>query len=145
MGDGEIPRRTDFEDVGARFFLDPQGQQADSLRDDQAVLFPTAAGVVVVLGCAQAGVVNTLEHVRRLTHEQSLHAVRGGMHLLQASPQRLAATVAALRQSDVKLLAPCHCTGAGAVARLWAEFPSRCVTAGVGTRFEFRGESLCRR
>ncbi|OQB90008.1 MAG: putative hydrolase [Verrucomicrobia bacterium ADurb.Bin118] len=134
---GEIPRQTGFEDVGGRFFLDAACRQADPLLDDQAVFLPTAAGVVVVLGCAHAGVVNTLRHIEQLTGTRRIRAVLGGMHLLNASPERLEATVEAFRQREIPLLVPAHCTGIRAVARLWETFPAACATGGVGSRFTF--------
>jgi 7,8-dihydropterin-6-yl-methyl-4-(beta-D-ribofuranosyl)aminobenzene 5'-phosphate synthase len=36
---GKIPRETDYEDVGGRFFLDAACQQPDPLTDDQALFF----------------------------------------------------------------------------------------------------------
>jgi 7,8-dihydropterin-6-yl-methyl-4-(beta-D-ribofuranosyl)aminobenzene 5'-phosphate synthase len=134
---GEIPRRTAYEDVGGRFFLDETCAHADPLRDDQALFFDTAKGLVVLLGCAHAGVVNTLEHIHNVKPDRPFRAVLGGMHLLHASPERLAATVTALRRWNIPLLAPAHCTGAAAVARLWESFPGRCVSSGVGSRFIF--------
>ena len=65
------------------------------------------------------------------------NAVLGGLHLLNASPQRLAATLEALRQREVPLVVPAHCTGWVASARLWESFPGRCAAPGVGGRFEF--------
>jgi 7,8-dihydropterin-6-yl-methyl-4-(beta-D-ribofuranosyl)aminobenzene 5'-phosphate synthase len=134
---GEIPRRTDYEDVGGRFFLDAAGQQPDPLWDDQALYFPTAEGLVVVLGCAHAGVVNTLLQIEALTGAERIHAVIGGLHLLNATPARLAATVEALRRRQVVLLVPAHCTGAAATARLWTEFPGNCRAVGAGTTLLF--------
>jgi 7,8-dihydropterin-6-yl-methyl-4-(beta-D-ribofuranosyl)aminobenzene 5'-phosphate synthase len=135
---GEIPRETNFEDVGGPFVLDEAGTQPDPIVDDQALFFDTRDGVVVLLGCAHAGVVNTLRHVRRLTSDRPIHAVLGGMHLLVASPERLEATVQALREMDVPRLGPAHCTGAAATARLWHEFPKACTLCSVGSRFVFQ-------
>jgi 7,8-dihydropterin-6-yl-methyl-4-(beta-D-ribofuranosyl)aminobenzene 5'-phosphate synthase len=134
---GEIPRRTDYEDVGGRFFLDAAGRQPDPLCDDQALYFPTAKGLVVVLGCAHAGVVNTLLQIEALTESRRIHAVIGGLHLLNATPARLAATVEALRRRRVSLLLPGHCTGPAATARLWSEFPEACRLASAGTTLLF--------
>jgi 7,8-dihydropterin-6-yl-methyl-4-(beta-D-ribofuranosyl)aminobenzene 5'-phosphate synthase len=134
---GEIPRQTDFEDVGGKFFLDERCQQPDLLVDDQALFVETPEGVVVLLGCAHAGVVNTLLHIEHLTNGKRFHAVIGGMHLLKASPARLNATIAALRRWDVSQLVPMHCTGLAATMRLWAEFPDRCATGNVGTKLGF--------
>jgi 7,8-dihydropterin-6-yl-methyl-4-(beta-D-ribofuranosyl)aminobenzene 5'-phosphate synthase len=138
---GEIPRKTSFEDTGGRFFLDEAATQPDPLVDDQALFFDTAEGLVVVLGCAHAGVVNTLRHIRQLTHGQRIHTLIGGMHLLTADAIRLNATVQALRELEVARLVPAHCTGFAAAARLWAEFPGRCQSGGVGTRLVFTGKA----
>jgi len=134
---GEIPRTTAFEDMGIHFVLDEAGTQPDPIMDDQALFFDTQDGVVVLLGCAHAGVVNTLRHIRRLTHDRPIHAVLGGMHLLAAGPERMAHTVEALRELDVQRMAPAHCTGAVATARLWSEFPQTCAACSVGSRFVF--------
>ena len=134
---GEIPRQTGFEDVGGRFFLDEQCQQPDPLVDDQALFFESEGGLVVLLGCAHAGVVNTLLHIERMTGGKRVRAVLGGMHLLNASPKRLAATVDALRQRGIPLLVPAHCTGWAALARLWESFPGHCAAPGVGHQFTF--------
>ena len=134
---GEIPRTNAFEDVGGPFFLDEDLTLPDPILDDQALYFQARDGVVVVLGCAHAGVVNTLEHVRRLTGGAPLHAVLGGMHLERADARRLDETFAALRRLGVQRFGPNHCTGIGAVARFWSEFPGRCVQCAAGVRLEF--------
>jgi 7,8-dihydropterin-6-yl-methyl-4-(beta-D-ribofuranosyl)aminobenzene 5'-phosphate synthase len=134
---GEIPRQTEYEDVGGRFFLDAKSQHPDPLVDDQALFFESGEGLVVLLGCAHAGVVNTLLHVERLTGGKRFHAVLGGMHLLNASSERLQKTIAALEQRDLHLLVPMHCTGWPATPALWNHFGKRCVRGGVGSRFAF--------
>jgi 7,8-dihydropterin-6-yl-methyl-4-(beta-D-ribofuranosyl)aminobenzene 5'-phosphate synthase len=134
---GAIPRETEFEDVGGPFFLDRQGTRPDPLTDDQALFFDTNEGLVVVLGCAHAGVVNTLRHIRQLAPDRPIHTVLGGMHLLNASEERIEQTVVALRELDVQQLAPAHCTGAGPTARLWQEFPERCRPCAVGDQWTF--------
>jgi len=136
---GEIPRETDFEDVGGPFVLDEAGTQPDPIADDQALFFDTQEGVVVLVGCAHAGVVNTLRYIRRLTHDRPIHALLGGLHLLAADPNRLDRTMAAFRDLQVQRLGPAHCTGAAATARLWTEFPQACMVCAVGSRFVFRG------
>jgi metal-dependent hydrolase (beta-lactamase superfamily II) len=46
-------------------------------------------------------------------------------------------TVQDLREFDIALLAPAHCTGARAQARMATEFPESWEPCHVGTRFEF--------
>ncbi len=134
---GPVPRITDYEDTGGDFFLDSGCAEADPILDDQAIFFHTMQGTVVIVGCAHAGVVNTLQYIRTLTGDRPIHAVIGGMHLVHASPQRLEQTGKALKQLDVQLIAPAHCTGPMAAAWLWSQFPERWQPCHVGTCFEF--------
>jgi 7,8-dihydropterin-6-yl-methyl-4-(beta-D-ribofuranosyl)aminobenzene 5'-phosphate synthase len=135
---GEIPRRTAYEDTGGPFFTDPECRQADPLLDDQALFFRSRWGTVVLLGCAHAGVINTLEYVRELTDDKPIHAVMGGMHLVAASRDRMDQTIAALRLFDMGRLGPAHCTGLAATTELWNAFPGTCFPCVVGTRLEFQ-------
>lgn len=134
---GPIPRDTAFEDVGGRFFLDADLREADPLLDDQAMFCPTPEGTVVVLGCAHAGVINTLRHIRRLTGGARVRAVLGGMHLVNAGDARMEATLREIGDMDIPLLIPGHCTGLPATVRLWQSLPGRCGELGVGKRFSF--------
>ena len=134
---GWVPRTTDYEDTGGDFHLDATCDIPDPIEDDQAIFFDTREGTVVLLGCGHAGLVNTLRHVQELTGERPIHAVIGGMHLLAASKNRMDRTVEELRELDVGLVAPAHCTGAHAQARFAREFPGRWEPCHVGSRFEF--------
>ncbi len=133
---GEVPRRTAYEDTGGPFMSDPEGREPDPLRDDQAVFFQTGRGTVVVLGCAHAGVINTLEHVRDLTGAR-LHAVIGGMHLVEARAERIRRTIEALRAMAPDWIGPNHCTGDAAAAELWHAFAPRCLECHAGQTLHF--------
>ena len=119
---------------GGAFFRDPAGAHPDPLLDDQALYFDTKDGLVILLGCAHSGVVNTLEYVQHLTGGRPIHYIVGGLHLLKASPERMDKTIAAFRRLDIQRLAPAHCTGLPAVAQLWTAFPEHCVSCAVGTK-----------
>ena len=136
---GPVPRRTDFEDTGGAFFADKDCAQPDDLVDDQAAFLETSAGTVVILGCAHAGVINTLRYVQTLTKDRPIHTVIGGMHLVSAGPERLNRTVDEFRRLNVRRLLPCHCTGPAAVARLWHEFPAECEACPTGTVLQVEG------
>jgi 7,8-dihydropterin-6-yl-methyl-4-(beta-D-ribofuranosyl)aminobenzene 5'-phosphate synthase len=126
---GPVPRATAFEDVGGPFFRDRDCSRPDEILDDQAAFVETPQGTLVILGCAHAGVINTLWYVRMLTNGRPIHTVMGGMHLGGASAERLHQTVAELRRMKVQRLLPCHCTGMAATVRLWTEFPGTCSPA----------------
>jgi 7,8-dihydropterin-6-yl-methyl-4-(beta-D-ribofuranosyl)aminobenzene 5'-phosphate synthase len=132
---GPIPRRHAEEAWSGPFFLGPEPMDPDPLEDDLALWLPSEHGLVVVLGCAHAGVANTLDHVRLVSGENRLAAVIGGLHLGSASPGRLSFALEALRQHPASLLVPLHCTGPAATTRLRADF-------GTGVGSLNTGESL---
>jgi 7,8-dihydropterin-6-yl-methyl-4-(beta-D-ribofuranosyl)aminobenzene 5'-phosphate synthase len=134
---GAIPRTTELEDVGGRFFLDPECQRPDLLPDDQALFFESRDGLVVLLGCAHAGVINTLRHIESFTGSKRIFAVLGGMHLLHASEERLQFTLQELERRGMRMLVPLHCTGWQPTLRLWHAFPEQCLQGGVGAVFRF--------
>jgi len=134
---GEIPRTNDFEDTGGPFFLDAALTLPDPLLDDQALYLPTSTGTIVILGCAHAGVINTLAHIRRLTDRAPLRALFGGLHLENAPARRLEETVQALRAYGPQQMGFCHCTGLAAIRRLWSEFPESSTPVHAGSRLTF--------
>lgn len=133
---GEIPRLTSYENTGGDFFLDASGCNPDPILDDQALYVETDSGVVVILGCAHAGVINTLNYIRRLT-KRPIYAVIGGTHLIHASRERITQTITALRVMNIQLIAPIHCTGPRALAALWTAFPKQIFDGSVGTQLNF--------
>ena len=137
---GEIPRLTDFEDTGGAFFLDDKCQQPDPLNDDQAIFFDTPQGTVVLLGCAHSGVINTLQYIQRLTNDRSIHAVIGGMHLINASQQRIDRTIEELNRFGIDRLIPGHCTGMAAAAQLYSAFSGKSDFCNVGMTLVFEAQ-----
>ena len=134
---GPVPRTEANERTSGPFFLDSGCRRPDPLMDDQAVFLDAADGLIVLLGCAHAGVVNTLSYVRQLTNGKSIQAVIGGMHLRGASKLRIEATLEAIQQMGVAQLRPAHCTGMRATARACLAFPEPFGTWSVGETADF--------
>lgn len=134
---GEIPRVTPFEIGDAGLFLDRDGIEADQTSDDQSLVIETGKGLVVLLGCCHAGLVNTLRHIAGITGRSDIHAIIGGMHLGFCSQDQVDRTLAALRSMGVRKLAAGHCTGFHAAARMLLEQPGAFQPAMVGYTVEF--------
>jgi len=134
---GQVPRTTEYEDPGGPFFLDAGGGVPDPLLDDTSLLISTGSGPVLLAGCAHAGIVNTLRHAAGLAGGKRFAAVLGGMHLGAASPERIARTVAGLRDFEVDLLGPAHCTGQAAAGAFRGAYGHRCRDCPAGTVLEF--------
>ncbi len=134
---GPIPRLSGYEDTGGAFYLDPEGTKPDLIEDDMALWVETDQGLVVCLGCAHAGLINTLNYIRKLTGEKRIRAVLGGFHLLNADRERLDRTVLALRQSAPDMLIPCHCTGDAAFALLHEALGESVTPGRAGAVYQF--------
>lgn len=120
---GEVPRRTPYEEGDAGLFCDEAGCRRDHITDDQSLVIVTAKGLLLLLGCCHAGVVNTVELAREKTGVEQVYGVVGGCHLAFSPQTQIDATVKALKRYGVKKICPGHCTGFHAAARLAAEFP----------------------
>ena len=108
---GTIPRKTPYEDAGGVFSVNKEGTRNDPVSDDQALWIETAQHIVIVTGCAHAGLINTLHAVREQARNKPIALVAGGLHLLHASAERLARTARDAQRYHVPALAPCHCSG----------------------------------
>jgi 7,8-dihydropterin-6-yl-methyl-4-(beta-D-ribofuranosyl)aminobenzene 5'-phosphate synthase len=131
---GTVPRCTSCEDTGGDFFVDADGTERDQLIDDQALLIETQEGWVVITGCGHSGIVNTLQYAASLVGTKNIRAVIGGLHLYRATQERIQKTIEALRDFNVQILAPCHCTGFDAATHLRNEFGDRFKSISAGTR-----------
>ena len=119
-----------------RYMIDGSGIKPDTILDDMAIILNTEAGLVVVLGCAHRGIINTLHHARSVTSVERIYAVLGGAHLISESRERVEKTVAALKELDVQKVGLCHCTGLNAITRMAQEFGERFFFCNAGTTHE---------
>jgi len=135
---GEVERVTDFEKGLPNALMERDEKLVkDPILDDQSlIIILKGKGVVVISGCAHAGIINTLLFSRKLTGMQKIHAVLGGFHL--SGPQFepiIEETICQLKEIAPEILVPMHCTGWRAINRLSEEFPGPFILNSVGSRF----------
>lgn len=117
----------------------PAGVVEDTIADDMALVVNTAQGLVIITGCAHAGVINIIEHARSFVRPADVHALIGGVHLFNASDATLTWTAEKLRSFGIGNFLGAHCTGVETVFRYRSELGldrARCVVAAVGAKFE---------
>lgn len=108
----------------------------DTFAEETVFVADTQKGLVLVTGCSHIGIVNICEKVRNRLN-RPLHAVVGGTHLVDATDAQISATIAYFNDHpEIEVLAPMHCTGDDALARIAKECPAFC-RAGVGTVLTF--------
>ena len=131
-----MPRVTPFEIGDLGLFCDCSGQEVDQTPDDQSLVIETDRGLVILLGCCHAGLVNTIEHIAYMTGRRDLYGIIGGSHLGFCGQEQFDRTVSALRDMGIRKLALSHCTGFAASARLSREMPREFQAAMVGYTLE---------
>jgi 7,8-dihydropterin-6-yl-methyl-4-(beta-D-ribofuranosyl)aminobenzene 5'-phosphate synthase len=135
---GTVPKTNTFERGDARMYIWDEGRRVpDPLNDDLSLYLETAKGLVILTGCAHAGVVNIVEHARAVTGQERVRAVIGGTHLAPVGADQLEKTIDYLKKLDLELLAASHCTGLAVAARLAAEFGPRFSFGSTGLTFTF--------
>jgi 7,8-dihydropterin-6-yl-methyl-4-(beta-D-ribofuranosyl)aminobenzene 5'-phosphate synthase len=135
---GEVPRLVEFEEASEDLVVVSENGEiaADPILDDQALVLVLERGLFVLLGCAHSGMINTLEHAKRVTGVDTILGVAGGTHLGFGGEGKLPKTIEALRGFDLEILAPSHCTGFAAASALAATYPDRFVFNCVGTEIK---------
>ena len=109
---------------------------ADDVPEEQALVFDTPRGLVVVVGCAHYGPDNLLDAVDRMHPGRRVLALVGGLHLESIPPDALERLAARLIGAGVELVVPCHCSGPAAAFRL-SELGVACEQGCVGWGAEF--------
>ena len=135
---GQVERTTSFEKGFPNAFLSRDGkEEPDAIWDDQSlVLHLKDKGLVVISGCAHAGIVNTVAYARKITGVETIHGIIGGFHLSgPAFEPIIEQTIVELRKMDPKIIVPMHCTGWKAIERFSKAFPDSFILNSVGSRF----------
>jgi 7,8-dihydropterin-6-yl-methyl-4-(beta-D-ribofuranosyl)aminobenzene 5'-phosphate synthase len=133
---GEIPRTSLFEQGDAGLYCDASGCTPDTVPDDQSLVILGERGLVILVGCCHAGVVNTIRHAVEQTGVSEIDALLGGTHLAFCSSVQMENTIKSLREYEIRKICAGHCTGFPASARLLKEFPGTFHYAQVGYTLE---------
>lgn len=110
---GEIPMINDYESVGEVFAVKRNNKlvKDTEMIDEKAMYIKTEKGLIVVLGCAHRGIINTIHDAQKLTGIEDVYMVVGGTHLANVSEYRMNSTIEELKRLKIKKLGVSHCTG----------------------------------
>ncbi|MGE5544048.1 MAG: MBL fold metallo-hydrolase [Bacillota bacterium] len=135
---GSIPRTNDFEDTGGNFWVECAGRkEPDNFADDQALFIKHPEGLIIISGCAHAGMINTIEYAATVTGIDKVKAWIGGTHLINASGERMEKTIDCLRAYDIDTIIVTHCTGFLAAAQIYSELGTRVGKGESGMGYTF--------
>jgi 7,8-dihydropterin-6-yl-methyl-4-(beta-D-ribofuranosyl)aminobenzene 5'-phosphate synthase len=137
---GEIPREKSFEKGYAqhRAFINGSWQPDPWIWDDRAIVINIEGkGLVILSGCAHAGIVNTIRYAQQITGLSKIYAVIGGFHLAgKEGESRIEQSVEELRKINPNLIVPSHCTGWRAKCTIAKTMPNAFVWNSVGNLYQ---------
>ena len=137
---GEIPRETSFEEglMQHQAFTKGSWQPDPLIVDDRAIVMNVKdKGLVILSGCAHAGIINTINYAKQISGVETVYAVMGGFHLAGKSFEaKIKSTVEELVKINPALIAPSHCTGWRAMVAINQELPDAFVWNSVGNLYQ---------
>ncbi len=134
---GEIPRITDFEKGIPTAFYEQGGEiLKDLIRDDTGIVLDIKGkGLVVISGCAHAGIINTVRHAQKITGVEEIFCVMGGFHLADPNGEQVTErTIEEMKKINPGIIVPCHCTGLKAIHEFEKAFPTSFALNASGTK-----------
>lgn len=136
---GEIPRLTEYEDIDETYqervlesFIH------DELHDDMALIIKTTKGLIILMGCAHSGPVNTVKHAMRIMGVNKIHAIAGGMHLHRAPDEKIDKVIRNLVKLKPDYFIPLHCCGFRSINLLYNLMKDHVLLFNVGDTFEMK-------
>jgi 7,8-dihydropterin-6-yl-methyl-4-(beta-D-ribofuranosyl)aminobenzene 5'-phosphate synthase len=138
---GEIPRTNDFEKGFPNHYSEIDGKMENDplIKDDQAIVLNIKdKGLVIITGCAHAGIINIIKYAKELSGEDRIYAVIGGMHLTgRVFEPLIPRTIDELEQLKPNFIIPCHCSGLKALTEISKNMPNAFIQNSVGTKYIF--------
>ncbi|BDC35429.1 MAG: MBL fold metallo-hydrolase [Candidatus Methanoliparum thermophilum] len=132
---GEIPMANEYEKIDQTLYIKDKEKNEyhpDSLWDDQAIFIKDKRGLIIILGCAHRGIINTVDYAKKLTGIEKIYAIVGGTHLMASSDDRLNFTIDNLKASGIEKLGVSHCTGMKTAVKLAQAFGDKFFFNNVG-------------
>jgi len=137
---GEIPRRTDYEKgyLPHKALINGLWQPDPWIWDDRAIVIKVKGkGLVVLSGCAHAGIINTVNYSKEITGVENIYALIGGFHLAgKTNEERIEESTEELGKMKPSLISPSHCTGWKAKCAIAEKMPNAFVWNSVGNLYQ---------
>jgi len=111
------------------------GELGNGIRE-QALALKTAAGLVVITGCAHPGIVKTVQKAKDISGDETVRLVIGGFHLGGEPPSGIESICEELRLLSVRKVAPCHCSGDNTRRLFRKKFGCDYLESGAGKRIK---------
>ena len=135
---GQIPRVTSFEKTDDSFIkIDNNEYIKDDILDDLSLIIERDEGIILLLGCAHSGIINTLKRAVEMTGRDNFLLIIGGMHLAGKNKHYVKKILEEINRYKIRNLAPIHCSGAANLPSFEKYFGKKVIYGGTGKVFRY--------
>jgi len=106
------------------------GEMSNGIREHSLLINVKNKGVVILVGCSHPRIINILKRAQNVSGVDKIFAVMGGFHISNIGEGTKVGKF--LRELDVKLVSPCHCTSLNAKQEIAKFVGERYVKNGSG-------------
>lgn len=132
-----IDRDEEFENINKAMYISKDGgYEKDMFLDEISLAVKTDKGLIVLVGCSHAGIVNILETTRQRTG-MNIHAVVGGTHLIREDDEKINKVIDYFKENDIKVIGACHCTGLQGTTMLRQQLEENFIENNTGDILKF--------
>jgi 7,8-dihydropterin-6-yl-methyl-4-(beta-D-ribofuranosyl)aminobenzene 5'-phosphate synthase len=111
------------------------GEMSNGIREHSLLINVKNKGLVILVGCSHPGIIKILKRAQKVSGVDKIFAVMGGFHISSINEGTKVGKF--LRDVDVKLVSPCHCTSVEAKQGIAKVIGERYVKNGSGTIMVF--------
>jgi len=131
---GEVPQLVKPPYATPGLLMSEGGRRVpDDFRDDISLVADLGERVLVITGCAHAGLTNIIRRATNVARGGEAYALIGGTHLMAASDAQVQEMGRQLGRMGLQIIMPCHCTGRRAIEPLRRSFPGELIDIAGGS------------
>ncbi len=108
----------------------------DPIQDDLSLLIDSPKGLIIILGCAHAGMINIINYAIKKLNKDKIYAIIGGTHLGFSSDAQFKETLNVIDEYKIELVGVSHCTGLPKASLLHSKLKDKFFFGSIGTTLE---------
>ncbi len=137
---GEVEKNSSFEEIGINSYNLEDGKLTyDEIIDDTSIIVNIKdKGLLIITGCGHSGIINIINHAKKITGINNVYGVAGGLHLLHSADTRIDKTLEVFKSENLKLIATGHCTGLKAQYKISNMFSDAFTMLNSGKTIEIK-------
>jgi 7,8-dihydropterin-6-yl-methyl-4-(beta-D-ribofuranosyl)aminobenzene 5'-phosphate synthase len=134
---GQINRKIEAKPTGYLNKVGDNQYETDYFLDDMSVVFNLKEkGLFIVTGCSHAGLIEIIEHAIKITGNNKVYGIIGGLHLLNKNEDQINEIIDKLEEYNLQFISAGHCTGLAAEYLLSKKYGEKFKSLNAGKVFE---------